>query len=190
VGFNGVYQGIVHLAVRFPELPRESADEAQDVSAVDDLEIAFSNLRRELRHGSRIGFRLLVEGRSRELNPAVREDAYRIGREALLNAFRHSEASRVEVDIEYATTRLRIAVRDDGKGILDGLFHSERRRYRGLTAIRELAEAMGAKLRLMSRAAAGTEVELSIPGRIAFASQRNVGRWGWRMPQTEQQSAR
>src|SRR5208337_3470702 len=34
-------------------------------------------------------FRLTVEGRSRELHPIVRDEIYRIAREALRNAFRH-----------------------------------------------------------------------------------------------------
>ena len=187
VGFSEVYQG-TQRAVRNQELSRETAGDGA-APAVDNLENAFSRLRQKLPTETQVDFRLLVQGKSRELNPAIRQQAYRIGREALLNAFRHAGASRIEVDLEYASARFRIAVRDDGKGIVDGLFHSERKRYRGLIAMRELAQGMGAKLKVMSRAAAGTEIELSIPGHIAFASDRKASLLRWRMPEAKRQQA-
>src|SRR5580692_6474409 len=82
-----------------------------------------------------------------------------VSREALLNAFRHSEARRVEIDLEYAPRQLRIAVRDNGKGITPESLRSGVG-HRGLSGIRDVAERMGAKLKLSSRAEAGTEVEL------------------------------
>jgi signal transduction histidine kinase len=118
----------------------------------------------------------VIHGKCRALRPAIRDEAYRIGREALLNAFRHSKAGRVEVDLEYAPKQFRIAVRDNGKGITPESFRAERSGHKGLSEMRDLAERMGAKLKLLSRAAAGTEIELSIPGHIAFASQTNVRR--------------
>jgi hypothetical protein len=43
--------------------------------------------------------------------------------------------------------------------------------------MRERAEKVGAKLRLWSRVAAGTEVELTVPGRIAFQSHAPARQW-------------
>jgi hypothetical protein len=45
--------------------------------------------------------------------------------------------------------------------------------------MKDLAEQIGAKLKLLSRVAAGTEIELSIPGHIAFVSRTNSRRRGW-----------
>ena len=42
-----------------------------------------------------------VEGAPRELNPVVRDEAYRIAGEALRNAFRHAQARRIAVEIRY-----------------------------------------------------------------------------------------
>jgi signal transduction histidine kinase len=148
-------------------------------SATEDLEVAFSRIQHEVPAGAGARFRIVRGGRPRGLRPLIRQEAYRIGREAVLNAFRHSGASRVEVDLEYAPTRLRITVRDDGKGMTPGLFGSERGGHRGLSAMRDLAERMGAKFKLSSRVAAGTEVELSIPGGIAFTSSTKLRRLGW-----------
>jgi len=44
---------------------------------------------------------MIVEGQARALHPVIRDEVYRIGREALANAFRHSRASGIEVELEY-----------------------------------------------------------------------------------------
>ena len=64
-----------------------------------------------------------------------------------------------------------MAVRDNGKGVAPELFNSGRVGHRGLSDMRERAERMGAKFKLLSRAATGTEIELLIPGYMAFANQ-------------------
>jgi len=176
--FDGLYQASMGPIARSQELSRDCEGITPSSPTTEDLEIALSNIREELRLGVQVVFRMVIHGRSRALRPLILDKAYRIRREALLNAFCHSEASRVEVDFEYAPTRLRIAVRDNGKGITPELFRSGRCGHRGLSGMRDLAERMGAKLRLLSRVAAGTEVELSIPGHIAFASQTNARRFG------------
>ena len=43
-----------------------------------------------------------VVGDPREMHPIVRDEVYRIGYEAILNAARHSKASRLSVELEYA----------------------------------------------------------------------------------------
>src|SRR5262249_10447886 len=63
------------------------------------------------------GFHVTVEGTPRSLVPLVRDEVYRIGGEALRNAFRHAQARRIELDIVYDRRHLRLWVRDDGKGI-------------------------------------------------------------------------
>lgn len=165
------------------EISRECKGIAEDLSAQDrethdDLETAFSRIREEAPLESQVECRMVIQGKCRALRPVIRDKAYRIGREALLNAFRHSKAGRVEVDLEYAPKQFRIAVRDNGKGITLESFRAGRGGHKGLSGMRDLAERMGAKLKLWSRVAAGTEVELSIPGHIAFASQTNVRRLG------------
>ncbi len=113
------------------------------------------------------------------MHPSVRDKIYLIGREALLNAFRHSKANTIEVELEYGLKQLRILVRDDGRGIEPEVLVSGREGHWGLSGMRERAEVIGACLKLFSRAGAGTEVELSVPGRIAYeidSSQRSR-RW-------------
>ena len=82
----------------------------------ETLEEALSRVRDEHRSASP-AFRIFVAGKSRALKPDIQEQIYLIGREALVNAFRHSNAESVEVEIEYLPRQLRMMVRDDGCGI-------------------------------------------------------------------------
>jgi signal transduction histidine kinase len=136
----------------------------------DDLEMAFSAIRQELSIPDKVNFRIVIEGRRRRLNPAIRDEVYRIGREALANAFRHSAADLVEVKLAYESARLRLLFSDNGKGIDPELLYAGRNGHWGLSGMRERADRIGAGLKVSSRANAGTEVELSISEHIAFLS--------------------
>lgn len=141
----------------------------------DNLEASFSEVGKQLAPNGRGDYRVIVEGTQRPLRPIIRDEVYRIGREALVNAFRHSQGSKIEVELEYSPKQLRVLVRDDGAGIDPQVLQSGRDGHWGLAGMRERAESIGARLRVWSRARAGTEVELSIPGHIAFVSTPSRG---------------
>src|SRR5271165_1825352 len=123
--------------------------------------------------GSPVTFRVTVEGERQELDPLLQDEAYRIARELLRNAFRHAQASRIEVDIRYGYDELRLRIRDDGKGIeAEVLNDGGRAGHWGLQGMRERAKRIGAELRFWSAAGAGTEAELSIPSSIAYPAAR------------------
>lgn len=134
------------------------------------LEQAFAQVQEELGQEDHTGFRVIVHGEPRPINLVLRDEVYRIGREALVNAFRHSAARSIEVEIGYTSSHLRMLVRDNGRGIDPQTLQSGRDGHWGLPGMRERAEKIGAKLRLWSGPAAGTEVELSIPSHVAFQS--------------------
>lgn len=144
-----------------------------------DVEQALAQVRQELALQEQSDFRITVEGRPRPLHPLIRDEVYRIGREALINALRHSHASRVEVEIEYRFRRLRVVVRDDGCGIDPQVLRSEAETSRGIAAMRRRAEGIGARLKIRSRPAAGTEVELSVPGHVAFSDRPSKSPLRW-----------
>jgi signal transduction histidine kinase len=129
---------------------------------------ALAGVPKELGLPSSVGFRVVVEGRHRQLTEPLRNDVYRIGREAIVNAYRHSQAKDIEAQIDYRPGELRIAVRDNGCGIDPQKLRWGQRGHWGLQGMRERAERIGARLRVLSKVALGTEVELSVPGRIAF----------------------
>ncbi|MFZ0630033.1 MAG: two-component regulator propeller domain-containing protein [Acidobacteriaceae bacterium] len=118
-------------------------------------------------------FRVIVEGKPRPLSPALQGEVYRIGREVILNAFRHALASRIEAEILYDQDQLRLRIRDDGKGISPAdLEASGRPGHWGLPGIRERARRIGAQLKFWSESGAGTEVELIVPAAAAYEKQR------------------
>ena len=102
----------------------------------------------------------------------MRDEIFRIGREALTNAFLHAGARTIEVDLEYLGTQLTLRIRDDGRGIDPNVLQAGREGHWGLAGMRERAERISARLRVSSRAGAGTEIELIVPG---TAYVRSVG---------------
>jgi signal transduction histidine kinase len=117
------------------------------------------------------GFRVVVLGREKELRVGLLPEIYRIGREAIVNACRHSGAKEIETEVEYLPSELRIAVRDNGCGMSPLELEGGRKGHWGLPGMRERADRIGARLQLWSRAALGTEVQLSLPGLLAFEPQ-------------------
>lgn len=167
---------------RVMELMSQVIDEGRDAvrglrstsGNADDLETAFSQIGQELGNGEVKDYRVIVEGKPMPLHPIIRDEVYRIGREALVNAFRHARAGKIEVEVEYAAKNLRVVVRDDGMGIDEHVLQSGKDGHWGLSGMRERAENIGARLRVWSRNNTGTEVELSIPAHIAFAPKRET----------------
>ena len=143
------------------------------------LELAFSRVRQECTLDDKTGYRVISNNVTRPLRPIIRDEVYRIGREALVNAFVHAQANSIEVEVEYASGHLRVLVRDDGRGIDPHVLHSGRDGHWGLSGMRERSEGIGASLKLRSRIGAGTEVELTVPGLIAFesGSRSAISQW-------------
>jgi signal transduction histidine kinase len=133
-----------------------------------DLEQAFSRIEEDLAITKQVRFRVIVLGTARPLRPLIGDDVYLIGREALANAFHHSGASEIEVEIEYAANRLTLLVRDNGCGFAGDIMQSAHAGHWGLSGIRERTRRMGGQLRVLSRADAGTEIELCVPSNIVY----------------------
>jgi len=119
-------------------------------------------------NGRSVTFRVLVEGVRRAVRPTLQDEIYRIARESLRNAFHHAQAGHIEAEITYGEP-LRLRFRDDGKGIDPSVVErGGRSGHWGLPGIRERAKQIGAELTVWSELGAGTEVELSIPGSVAY----------------------
>jgi signal transduction histidine kinase/ligand-binding sensor domain-containing protein len=134
----------------------------------NDLAQAVRALGNELATQDAAAFRLVVEGPPRDMDPIVRDELYRITREALRNAFSHARAQNIEVEISYAERLFRLRIRDDGEGIASEILRQDRPGHYGLAGMRERARQIGAKLTVWSGAGGGTEIELSIAASIAY----------------------
>jgi signal transduction histidine kinase len=145
---------------------------------MSELGGALSRVPQELNFQDRTDFRVIVEGNQQPLHAVIRDEVYAISREALVNALRHSRASHIRVDVEYSASHLRVLVWDDGCGMDAQVQATGRDGHWGMSGMRERTQRIGGKLKILSRAGAGTEVELRVPGEIAFESHSSsASRW-------------
>jgi signal transduction histidine kinase/ligand-binding sensor domain-containing protein len=159
----------------------EGRDAVQNLrsSSFDDRDLAtsLSALGTELGAGidpsSKPEYRVVVEGRPRELTAVVRNEAYRIAREAICNAYQHAKAGRIETEVAFGDADLTIRVRDDGIGVDPRILErGQRPGHWGLPGMRERSESFGGHLHVWSEENAGAEVELRIPADIAYLLPR------------------
>jgi len=167
---------IVHVQELIGKVIAEGRDAVRDLRSSGttpfDPGEEFLSVRKALDVDERVDFRVIIDGKPEPIRPLIWADSYNITRESLTYAFRHAQAKKIEVEIEYARKEFRIFVRDDGCGIEPDILESGRDGHWGLSGMRERSEKIGANLKLRSRVGAGTEVELSIPNRVAFESAR------------------
>ncbi len=113
-----------------------------------------------------------IDGESRNLNPLVRDEAFRIAGEALRNAIRHAHAKHIAVTIHYEPRQLRLVIHDDGKGIdAETMARREADGHFGLPGMRERAAIVNGQLDVRSERGAGTEIELRVPGKTAYLAR-------------------
>jgi signal transduction histidine kinase len=128
----------------------------------------FASAAPEIMQNSQMKFNVVVAGNPRNLHAVAREEAYWIGREALMNAVRHSQGSKVEIELTYTDKTLQLSIRDDGGGIDQGHLDAGREKNWGLVGMRERARKIRSRLEVLSRVGAGTEIELVIPAAVAY----------------------
>ncbi|WP_436041160.1 sensor histidine kinase [Pseudoxanthomonas sp. LjRoot143] len=137
-----------------------------EASVPEDLPQAFASIGRELNHEDAVDFNVVSEGELPPLEAVMRDEIYWIGREALSNAFQHSEAGRIGVAVSVANGNIRFRFRDDGRGVTEDVLRSGGRDgHWGLRGMRERAIDIGAELRISSGPGGGTDVELLVPSR-------------------------
>jgi ligand-binding sensor domain-containing protein/signal transduction histidine kinase len=144
----------------------------------NDLGDALSLVGNSLKRAVGTTFSVVVRGDKRPLHPIVRDEVYRIGRESIVNAFHHSAGKRIEVEILYQRSGLKLRVRDDGLGIDDSILErGARLGHFGLPGMKERAQKIGASLDIWSGPSMGTEIEVEVPAKIAFRQEVKVSRW-------------
>jgi signal transduction histidine kinase/ligand-binding sensor domain-containing protein len=150
-----------------------------DAKCSPDLAQAIACCGEELAQNHTAQFCMAVVGTPQPLDPVIFDEAYRIGREALLNAFAHSNALRIEGEITYHSARVRMSIRDNGNGIDQEILRNGRTGHWGLSGMRERAESIGGQLNVWTNPGAGTEVALTLPSKVAYQRVVNGRRWKW-----------
>jgi signal transduction histidine kinase len=177
-----VHEALDEALARADSVVAEGRDRIQDlrvqVDANADLATSLAAVGEELSKDGDGKFRAVVEGRVRAVAPNVVREACRIGREAMLNAFRHAQADSIEVQIVYSEEDFRLLVRDDGLGIDEKTLEGgSLPGHWGLPGMRERAQGIGATLEVRSHVGAGTEIELRIPASVAYRRRLARSRW-------------
>ena len=143
-----------------------------DINALDELSTLLSTYGDELAHLWPLKFHLTLRGTPFGLNPVVRDEIHLIGREALGNAFKHSNGSVVEIEISYLAAEFRMRVSDDGAGIDPEIADRGRPGHWGIDNMRERARKIGAHFKITGHPKSGTTVELTIS--LGLAKDRRV----------------
>jgi PAS domain S-box-containing protein len=178
---DGTQQRLVSLglAVRAAEadLPAERADLRAQLSgvaeglvaAVEDLQEISRGIHpailskgglgpafQALAHRSAIPVDLDIGADVRLAEP-IEVAAYFVASEALANAAKYSEASRIDVSLGQRDGRLVLSVGDDGVGGADAS------RGSGLVGLADRVEALGGSIRVSSRPGEGTQITAELP---------------------------
>lgn len=130
--------------------------------ALDDLGLVNALIALSSRVGSQAGLAVHreLDGHLPLLSPEVELAIYRVAQEALTNAIRHADATRLSIALHQDDGRVALTVSDDGRGL------PGRRREGGLRGMRERAMLIEADLQILSSPGGqGTEVRLSVPVR-------------------------
>jgi len=144
--------------------------------ATADLPIALQAMGEMLARDGRVGFQLTVEGERRDLDPVASDEILRIAGEAMANAFRHAQATQIDVGVTYARSQLVVSVVDDGCGFEVGAMEKRPSGHWGLTGMQERAARIRARLDVSSARGAGTAVALTVPATIAFRDRSSTWR--------------
>jgi two-component system sensor histidine kinase UhpB len=154
--------------LRVAEWGQQSVDEVRRIArelrpeALDDLGLinAFIALCNRVAAQARIEIERRLPDRLPPHSPEIDLVVYRVAQESLTNVMRHAEASKAIVSLETHGNRLKLRVRDNGRGIAAG----ERGESKtGLAGMRERAMLIGGSLTVSSEPGKGTEVELEVP---------------------------
>jgi signal transduction histidine kinase len=129
----------------------------------------------EFRLGELPRFELSSSGEPRDVHPLVRDEVYRICREALANAFRHSNAQNVRVTVRFLPDLLEVEIGDDGHGIDEETRLYGRPGHFGLSGMQAHAQRIGASIAILSAPGQGTRILLRVKTRQP--TWRPIWRW-------------
>jgi signal transduction histidine kinase len=147
------------------------------MSVAEELE----QLAQECRLDCETAFTLSVAGQERTLHPVIRDEIVQIGKEAILNSFRHSGAASINVQLCFDGAFFSLSVSDDGRGI-DPLVLAAggKQGHWGMLGMRERSRKIGAQFTISLPPQRGTEVKLRIPANLAYTTRPAPSWWSKR----------
>jgi len=130
---------------------------------------------KQLGQENNLVFRLDTEEKELRLGAPAELELMRICQEALSNVRQHAAASNVDIKVKSVDNHFEVSIADNGRGF-DALAYYQggmQTKGHGLEVMRERAETIGGKLRVLSLPGKGTEVQVEVP------ANNQTGRWPW-----------
>jgi ligand-binding sensor domain-containing protein len=139
---------------RMLDLTRRMRQHAEEIFAMRDIELDFN---------------APADDTDLKLSVGVRRDVLLIFKEAVNNAARHSDCSKVQIDFRCENSILTLKIEDNGNGFDSENFESD---GQGLRSMTRRSKSLGGELTIESRKGAGTNVEFKLPlPKIRFESR-------------------
>ena len=124
-------------------LPQALVRLAEDVSQREALQVVFE-----------------AKAAHRPLPLRVEVGLYRIVQEALNNICQHAEATEVNIQLAFTSEKLKLIIKDNGKGFDPGQISKN---SFGLIGVNERAKLLGGSFHIQSQAGMGARAEVNIP---------------------------
>jgi signal transduction histidine kinase len=150
------------LSYSLEETRRSVMDLRSQALEARDLPGALTNLARQMTLGTRTCAEVRVEGQPQPLDASQEHHLLRIGLEALTNALKHANASRIDIELRFRATETDLVVKDDGRGLAVGDQDMNEGHF-GLLGVRERVDKLGGSLQIDSRPGQGTQLAVTVP---------------------------
>jgi signal transduction histidine kinase len=128
-----------------------------------DLQSALLNSGKQIAEGLNIHFEVVTRGDVYPLTETVEENLLRIAQEALTNVIKHSRATVVEIELDYAPQNVTMQIKDNGHGFQQENCSGPSEGHFGLLGISERAKRLGGEVVFLSESGAGTTVRVQVP---------------------------
>jgi len=152
---NNIMQGVRRLS---QDLRPAALDRLGLLSALEWLASDVSEY-------SGIEIKVNVLGNERRLPEEVELVLFRITQEALRNVWRHSQATRAKITVEFDESKTRVTVSDNGKGfkLPQTIGDLARDGKLGLAGMQERARLLGGSLTVQSKPGRGSTITVELP---------------------------
>jgi len=154
---------------RIAEVSRETIDTMSDIvwainperDRLGDLVLRMRRFTNDMAGGNpiRVSFSAPTAGLEKPLDSEARRQFYRVFKESLNNAVRHSGCTHLQIEVVSDQVGLRLRVRDDGRGFDPETITAGH----GLDSMRSRAEALGGRLEIRTKSGEGTAITLELP---------------------------
>jgi signal transduction histidine kinase/ligand-binding sensor domain-containing protein len=170
-----VRQELVRIRRQVEQYIRDARQSIHDLRSPHlesrDLATALREFGRSAVGTSDIRLTVTSTGTMTDYPPRVENQLLRVGQEAITNAVRHAGASRIRVDLEGRAESVTLSVSDDGRGFDYEETLAQGSDHYGLSTMRERAEELGGRLRVMTGAGRGTTVTAVVPTTIVAGEE-------------------